>query len=54
MLRHIIREEYFDNGLFYIFNSVVRIVVSVIATSWMSQTGLEYFPGIRSRVNLII
>ena len=54
MLRHILREEYFDNGLFYNFNFVVRIVVSVIATSWASRTGLEYVPGNRSRVNLII
>ena len=54
MLRHILQEEYFDNGLFYNFNSVVRIVVSVIATSWASRTGLEYVPGNCSPVNLII
>ena len=54
MLRHILREKVFDNGLFYNFNFVVRIVVSVIVTSWESRTGLEYVPGNCSWVNLII
>ena len=48
MLRHILREEYFDNGLFYNFNFVVRIVVSVIVTSWVSRGRLKCVPGNRS------